>query len=84
MDAIPNNALINYSRNITKMERYRWVFEVSGLLHTAGYCVSVWQITLSNKQILVFSSSLIAIAKNGQSNVPLGEPRYVMDESLNS
>ena len=23
MDAIPNNALVNYSRNITKMERYR-------------------------------------------------------------
>ena len=55
------------------MERYRWVFEVSGKLHTAGYCVSVWQITLSNKQLLAFSSSLIAIAKNGQSNVPLGE-----------
>ena len=58
MDAIPNNALVNYSRNITKMERYRWVFEVSGKLHTAGYCVSVWQITLSNKQLLAFSSSL--------------------------
>lgn len=84
MDAIPNNALVNYSRNITKMERYRWVFEVSGLLHTAEYCVSVWQITLSNKQLLAFSSSLIAIAKNGQSNVPLGEPKYVMNESLNS
>ena len=83
-DHIPNNALVNYSRNITKMERYRWVFEVNGKLHTAGYCVSVWQITLSNKQLLAFSSSLIAIAKNGQSNVPLGEPRYVMNDSLNS
>ena len=70
MDAIPNNALVNYSRNITKMERYRWVFEVSGLLHTAGYCVSFRQITLSNKQLLAFSSSLIAIAKNGQSTYP--------------
>lgn len=42
MDAISYNALLNYSRKIvTKMERFRWVFEVSGVLHTAGYCAFV-------------------------------------------